>query len=220
MRPPAQPVTWQFPLSGGMALPKDREEHPDAFAIPAGSTTLYPVRRGASMHYFSYRMSGDEVKYNLSPRSGSAQNSIQVSTPDTERELIEGLLSHLPGRANAVTLFTRVMALPEHLHNRAIEHIAQQKPTGSYSDAEGLRDALNSMMRTMGPQAIKTLAVGQMVFEISRTSHERRPRLTADYRKRYPEAWIDEAKLKVLGAKPKPIQQTRTVETEFNFGFD
>lgn len=220
MRPPVQPVTWQFPLMGGMALPKDRDEHPDGFVIPAGSTTLYPVRRGANIHYFSYRTDGDEVKYHLSPRAGGPHKSAQVDAAEVERNLIEGLMSHLPGRVNAMTLFTRVMTLPEHLHARAIDYIAQQNPVGSYANGEDLRSALSSMLKTMGPQTVKSLAVGQMVFEISRTSHERRPALTADYRKRYPEAWVEEAKKKALETKPTPRPQSQRVETEFNFGFD
>ncbi len=220
MRPPAQPVTWQFPLMGGMALPKDRDEHPDSFVIPNGSTTLYPVRRGASMLYFSYRTQGEETQYHLCPRAGGAQKPVLLDTEEAERDLISGVTSHLPGRVNAMTLFSRIMALPEHLHTRAIEHIGQSKPMGSYMDVEDLQNALCSMLRTMGPQQVKSMSVNQMVFEITRTPYERRPALTSDYRKRFPEAWVEEAKLKALEAKPKPRVQPRTVETEFNFGFD
>ena len=220
MRSPVQSATWQFPLLGGTALPKDRDEHPDSFTIPTGSITLYPVRRGSSMHYFSYRPDGDGVKYHLSPRAGGAQKSIQLDAADTEKALIEGLMSHLPGRANAMTMFSRIMALPEHLHAQAVEYIAQQKPIGCYTASEDLRNALNSMLTTMGPAQVKSMAVSQMVFEMTRTPHERRGELSADYRKRYPEPWVDEAKKKVAEAGRAPRPKPATVETEFNFGFN
>lgn len=222
MRSPAQSVIWQFPLAGGMAQPKDRDEHPDSFLIPSGSTTLYPVIRGASTHYFSFRTVEDStVKYHLSPRAGSQHKSVELDAASIEAELLEGLSSHLPGRVNAMTLFTRIMSLPEHLHKEAIEHLCRQKMNGTYVDPADLRNALSSMHSTMGPGVVKSMAVHQMAFEMLRTNYDRRPALTADYRKRYPEPWVEEAKRKVMETKPRPQQKpVHTIETEFNFGFD
>lgn len=219
MRSPSQPTSWQFSLDGGIAYPKDRDEHPDSYDIPPGSITLYPVRKGSHMLYLSYQVKGETVSYWLSSRAGGAHKSAQLNTEDVDAALISGLTAHLPGRINAVTIFNRLMAIPDHLHLRAIDYIATQKINGVYDSSSELKTALLSMLKTLGPATHRSIAVAQMTRELRNTPVARHGSISADYRKRFPEPWVEEAKKKAL-AQPRPKPAAPTIETEFSYGFD
>lgn len=188
MKNPAS--TWSFPFEKGSALPKDREMHPVDFDIPHGHQSLFPVVEESRHWYLSVRLQ-DTATYFLSPRSG---NPIELDTAAAEKQLLAGLLNNLPPRVNSITLFGRIMALPEYLHGPAIDYLEHRRVDSIHESQAELISALRSLNQTMGATVQRGMSVSKMAREVAQAAPGERHRLLKSYRKDHPEHWIEDAR--------------------------
>jgi hypothetical protein len=209
-------ATWAFPLDRGTAMPRDRECMPGDFDIPHGTTSMYPVQRGSQQFYLSYdeRNGG---RYMLSPYSG---DSFELDKGTTEKQLLQGLLVQLPARTSSHTLFNRIMLLPEHLHEAAIEFVAHRRLDSIYENQEDLLASLRGMNLCIGAKTQRGISVNSMVRELSQAPLESRPKMLKNFRKQYPEPWIEDARKAMSEraiAKAKAPDLAPAGGYEFNF---
>lgn len=215
MKNPA--LTWSFPFEHGTALPKDRDIHPSEFDIPHGHQSLYPVVDAGRQLYLSITLQG-EPQYFLSPRSGSPVN---LDRERSEKQLLAGLLEGLPPRINSITFFSRVMALPEYLHEAAISSLEHRRIDTIHESTADLVTALRSMNSTMGAAVQRAMSISKMAREVSLAPAEERVRLWKGFRKEHSEAWIEDARpvaeRMIQRAAQKLHETPPTAEYEFKF---
>ena len=215
MKNPA--LTWSFPFEHGTALPKDRGIHPSEFDIPHGHQSLYPVVDAGRQLYLSITQQG-EPEYFLSPRSGSP---VHLDRDRSEKQLLAGLLEGLPPRINSITFFSRVMALPEYLHEAAISSLEHRRIDTIHESTADLVTALRSMNSTMGAAVQRAMSISKMAREVSLAPAEERVRLWKGFRKDYSEAWIEDARPVAERMIQRTAQKLReaspTAEYEFKF---
>ncbi|MFU2936819.1 hypothetical protein ACM7NO_26040 [Pseudomonas aeruginosa] len=215
MKNPAS--TWSFPFEKGNALPKDREMHPVDFDIPHGHQSLFPVVEESRHWYLSVRLQ-DTATYFLSPRSG---NPIELDTAAAEKQLLAGLLNNLPPRVNSITLFGRIMALPEYLHGPAIDYLEHRRVDSIHESQAELISALRSLNQTMGATVQRGMSVSKMAREVAQAAPGERHRLLKSYRKEHPEHWIEDARkaAESMIERAKKKLRENPPDSDFDFRF-
>lgn len=215
MKNPA--LTWSFPFEHGIALPKDRDINPSEFDIPPGHQSLYPVVITGRHLYLSIPLQG-EPEYFLSPRSGSP---VRLDRERSEKQLIAGLLEALPQRINAITFFSRIMALPEYLHETAISSLEHRRIDTIHESTADLVTALRSMNSTMGAAVQRAMCISKMAREVSLAPAEERVRLWKGFRKDHSEAWIEDARPVADRMIQRAAEKMRDTPpaTEYDFKF-
>ncbi|HFH3083632.1 TPA: hypothetical protein ACGJRU_003037 [Pseudomonas aeruginosa] len=213
MKNPAS--TWSFPFEKGNALPKDRDMHPVDFEIPHGHQSLFPVVEESRHWYLSVRLQ-DAATYFLSPRAGSP---VELDTAAAEKQLLAGLLNNLPPRVNSITLFGRIMALPEYLHAPAIDYLEHRRVDSIHESQGELISALRSLNQSMGAPVQRGMSVSKMAREVAQAAPGERHRLLKSYRKEHPEHWIEDARKAAEGMIERAQKKLRENPPDSDFDF-
>lgn len=213
MKNPAS--TWSFPFEKGNALPKDRDMHPVDFEIPHGHQSLFPVVEESRHWYLSVRVQ-DATAYFLSPRAGTP---IELDTEAAEKQLLAGLLNSLPPRVNSITLFSRIMVLPEYLHAPAIDYLAHRRVDSIHESQADLISALRSLNLSMGATVQRGMSISKMAREVAQAAPGERHRLLKSYRKEHPEHWIEDARKAAEGMIERAQKKLRENPPDSDFDF-
>lgn len=215
MKNPAS--TWSFPFEMGTAQPKDRDMHPVDFDIPHGHQSLFPVvDSSAPRHWYLSLHLQDKPAYWLSPRAGTP---VEIDAAAAEKQLLAGLLNNLPPRVNSITLFGRIMALPEYLHAPAIDYLEHRRIESIHESQAELISALRSLNQTMGAPVQRGMSVSKMAREVAQAAAGERPRLLKAYRKEHPEHWIEDAKKAAEGMIERAQKRLRENPPDSDFDF-
>ncbi|SER39442.1 MULTISPECIES: hypothetical protein [Pseudomonas] len=207
--------SWVFNLANGQALPKHREVNPSQFDIPHGHQSLFPVRVSDKVLYLSF-IDQPTPTYFLCPDRGPAQ---QLDTQKTERQLLAGLLCNLSGRINAITIFGRIMKFPEYLHEPAIDYLAGHKELLARIYQGNLHEALKSLNQSLGAITQRAMIVAKIASELVKAAPADRQKIISNYRRDYPEAWLEQARSRATAIEEEQHQSASEADPEFKFEF-